>query len=126
MAECPLPKPNTRVRFPSSAPNEKTAIKAVFSFGAVDGRENPSSSRNPTMPCSPASFGLFTRRMRRVWVQIPVVGSAAFVAVFSFGAVDGRERQESENSTQGRDDMIKLNILTIASCVILYYNRLTR
>jgi len=78
------------------------------------------------MPCSPASFGLFTRRMRRVWVQIPVVGSAAFVAVFSFGAVDGRERQESENSTQGRDDMIKLNILTIASCVILYYNRLTR
>ena len=26
MAECPLPKPNTRVRFPSSAPITKGAV----------------------------------------------------------------------------------------------------
>ena len=36
MAECPLPKPNTRVRFPSSAPEKKPMhIASVFSFCIV-------------------------------------------------------------------------------------------
>ncbi len=34
MAECPLPKPNTRVRFPSPAPNEKDAFGHLFLFNA--------------------------------------------------------------------------------------------
>ena len=37
MAERSLPKPDTRVRFPSSAPNKKTApLTGCFSFGADD------------------------------------------------------------------------------------------
>ena len=32
MAECPLPKPNTRVRFPSSAPKEKGEARPLLSL----------------------------------------------------------------------------------------------
>ena len=40
MAECPLPKPNTRVRFPSPAPKEEGVPNGTpSSFEPVDGFE---------------------------------------------------------------------------------------
>ena len=41
MAECPLPKPNTRVRFPSSAPKKKRASKRLSSFFVYYTNRNP-------------------------------------------------------------------------------------
>ncbi len=49
MAECPLPKPNTRVRFPSSAPIKIAAQRAVFFIGADDVRENSRTSREQNL-----------------------------------------------------------------------------
>ncbi len=41
MAECPLPKPNTRVRFPSPAPKEEGVPNGTpSSFGIVDAFQN--------------------------------------------------------------------------------------
>ena len=32
MAECPLPKPNTRVRFPSPAPKKDSGLDTILSL----------------------------------------------------------------------------------------------
>ena len=41
MAECPLPKPNTRVRFPSSAPEKNRCISHRFFLSALSDSKSP-------------------------------------------------------------------------------------
>ncbi len=52
MAECPLPKPNTRVRFPSSAPKREEIHKVdLFSFSTISRIEPRTNHRFVPRAC---------------------------------------------------------------------------
>ncbi len=78
MAECPLPKPNTRVRFPSSAPIQKPPFSGwLLYWNRSWGLQNLRTRRKPHLNHLQTLCALNESQACEafVWVQIPVICS---------------------------------------------------